>query len=74
MNGQIKFYDEKAAWGVIQGEDGRLYGVRGGQLGGPLPRIGERVVFEPEAAPGGPRAADVRRLPPPEPATARRRT
>ena len=62
MHGLIKFYDEVAAWGVIQGEDGRLYSVRGGQLGAPPPRLGERVAFEVEPAPGGPRAAEVRRL------------
>jgi len=62
MHGLIKFYDDVAAWGVIQGEDGRLYSVRGGQLGAPPPRIGDRVAFEPEPAAGGPRAADVRRL------------
>jgi len=62
MNGQIRFYDERTAWGLILGEDGGLYAVRGGQLAGPPVRVGERVVFEPQDAPGGPRAAAVRRL------------
>jgi cold shock CspA family protein len=62
MDGQIKFYDESIAWGVILGTDGRLYGVRGIRGTGPPLRVGERVVFEPQAAPGGPRAAAVRRI------------
>ena len=41
---------------------GRLYGVRGAQLPGPPPVIGERVAFEPQPAPGGPRAVAVRRI------------
>ncbi|HYB43721.1 MAG TPA: hypothetical protein VEL75_18225 [Candidatus Methylomirabilis sp.] len=61
MDGQIKFYDESTAWGVILGTDGRLYGVRGSRGGPPL-EIGERVVFEPQPAPGGPRAAELRRF------------
>ena len=60
--GQIKFYDESTAWGVIQGADGGLYAMRGAQLSGPPLQVGERVVFEPQAAPGGPRAAAIRRV------------
>jgi hypothetical protein len=62
MDGQIKFYDESVGWGVVMGVDGRLYGVRGARLPGPPLRVGERVVFEPTPAPGGPRATAVRRL------------
>jgi len=62
MDGHIQFYDEGTAWGVIIGADGRLYGVRGAQLPGPPPVIGERVAFEPQPAPGGPRAVAVRRI------------
>lgn len=62
MVGQIRFYDESTAWGVIQGADGGLYAVRGAQLSGPPLQVGERVVFEPQPAPGGPRATAVRRV------------
>jgi len=61
MDGQIKFYDESMAWGVIVGDDGKLYAVRGSQVAPPL-QVGERVAFEPQSAPGGPRASAVRRL------------
>jgi cold shock CspA family protein len=60
--GQIKFYDESTAWGVILGADGGLYAVRGTQLAGSPVQVGERVVFEPQPAAGGPRAAAVRRV------------
>jgi len=59
--GQIKFYDESTAWGVIQGADGGLYAMRGDQLAGPRPTVGDHVVFEVQPAPGGPRAIAVRR-------------
>ena len=62
VNGQVKFYDEATAWGVIQGDDGALYGVTGTRLSGPPLRVGELVLFEPQAAAGGPRAASIRRL------------
>jgi cold shock CspA family protein len=60
--GQITFYDESLAWGVVLGADGGLYAVRGAQISGPPLKVGERVTFEPQPAPGGPRAAAVRRL------------
>jgi len=59
--GQIKFYDESTAWGVIQGADGGLYAMRGDQLTGSRPEVGDRVVFEVQPAPGGPRAISIRR-------------
>jgi cold shock CspA family protein len=59
--GRIKFYDESTAWGIIQGADGGLYAMRGDQLAGPRPEIGDRVVFEVQPAPGGPRAIAIRR-------------
>ena len=62
MIGKVKFYDEPTDWGLILGADGALYGVRGTRLPGPPLQVGERVQFEPQAAPGGPRAADLRRL------------
>ena len=62
MVGEIRFYDQSTAWGVIQGADGGLYAVRGAQLSGPPLQVGERVVFEPQSAPGGPRATAVRRV------------
>jgi cold shock CspA family protein len=69
MQGQIAFYDEPSAWGLIRGHDGLLYGFRGSQVAGPAPRVGERVAFDPLPAPGGPRAAAVRRSAPPARAT-----
>jgi cold shock CspA family protein len=67
VNGHVRFYDEDTAWGVIQGDDGGLYGVRGSGLPGPPLQVGEEVRFEPQSAPGGPRAALVRRLRMPDP-------
>jgi cold shock CspA family protein len=64
ISGQVEFYDEPTAWGLIRGDDGHLYDLRGNQLGGSLPRVGDRVLFEPQAAPGGPRAVGVRRAKP----------
>jgi cold shock CspA family protein len=60
--GQIKFYDEATAWGVIQGADGGLYAMRGDQLARPRPEVGDRVVFEVQPAAGGPRAIAIRRM------------
>ena len=62
VDGQIKFYDESTAWGLILGDDGGLYVVRGTLLSGPPLQVGDRVVFEPRPAPGGPRAAGVQRV------------
>jgi hypothetical protein len=62
MHGEISFYDEPSAWGVIVGQDGRLYEFRGAQIAGPPPRLGERVLFEPQASGRRRRAAVVRRL------------
>src|SRR5262245_46653881 len=59
--GQIKFYDEATAWGVIEGADGGLYAMRRDQLAGPRPQVGDRVVFEVQPAPGGPHAIAIRR-------------
>ena len=63
MTGQVKFYDEPTEWGLILGSDGTLYGLQRVRLPGPPLQVGERVRFEPQAAPGGPRAAEVRRFP-----------
>jgi cold shock CspA family protein len=73
ITGQVEFYDDACAWGLIRGDDGRLYDLRGGQIAGPPPRVGDRVTFEPQAAPGGPRAGSVKRrgpAPAPPPPTA----
>ena len=64
INGQIEFYDEDSGWGLIRGEDGHLYDLRSAQLAGPAPRVGEKVLFEPQHASGAPRAVAVRRLSP----------
>ena len=62
VDGHVTFYDESTAWGVILGDDGGLYAVRGTLLSGPPLQVGDRVVFEPRPAPGGPRAAGVQRV------------
>jgi len=65
--GHIKFYDESTAWGVIQGVDGGLYAMRRDHLAGSRPEVGDRVVFEVQPAPGGPRAIAIRRTARPSP-------
>ncbi len=71
INGQIEFYDEESEWGLIRGDDGHLYELRSAQL--PAPRVGDKVLFEPQSASGGPRAVAVRRLrPAPAPIALRR--
>ena len=62
INGQIEFYDEESEWGLIRGDDNHLYELRSAQL--PAPRVGDKVLFEPQTASGGPRAVAVRRLKP----------
>jgi hypothetical protein len=42
VTGQVKFYDEPTAWGLILGDDGGLYVVRGNRLPGPPLRIVSR--------------------------------
>jgi hypothetical protein len=64
IGGQVEFYDEATAWGLIRGDDGHLYDWRGGLISGAPPSVGDKVVFEPQAAPGGRRAIGVRRVPP----------
>ena len=62
LRGEISFYDVSTNWGLIAGDDGRLYAVRGDQFSGQQPRLGERVSFAPLDLPGGPRAIGVQRL------------
>jgi cold shock CspA family protein len=62
MTGQVRFYDPASAWGVIAGDDGQLYTVRGSQVAGSPPREGDKVHFEPVSAAGGQRAVGVRRI------------
>src|SRR5262245_10171095 len=65
ITGQVEFYDDSSAWGLIRGEDGILYDLRGGQMAGPAPRVGDRVTFDPQDVPGAPRAGNVKRITPP---------
>jgi hypothetical protein len=58
--GRIEFYDRPTAWGLILGDDQELYVVRGRDGRGALPRVGERVAFEPQTTGDGKRAAEVR--------------
>lgn len=62
MLGQLRFYDRVSGWGVIAGDDGMLYMLDGQRLTGAPLRLGERMRFEPAAAPGGLRATAVQRL------------
>ncbi|OGK79680.1 MAG: hypothetical protein A2X52_04855 [Candidatus Rokubacteria bacterium GWC2_70_16] len=64
MTGRIEFYDEPTAWGVILGEDGRVYVVRGSRAPGAAPRVGDTVSFEPRDTTTGLRADAVRRAAP----------
>jgi cold shock CspA family protein len=71
INGQIEFYDEESEWGLIRGDDNHLYELRAAQL--PAPRVGDKVLFEPQTTSGGPRAVAVRRIrPAPAPIDLRR--
>lgn len=58
--GRVEFYDRPTAWGLIMGDDQELYVVRGRDGRGLLPRVGERVSFEPHAPGDGKRATEVR--------------
>lgn len=62
MTGYMTFYDEPSAWGLIMGDDDRLYVVRGPHLLGPSPRVGEKVRFEPEQSGRALKALAVRRI------------
>lgn len=61
MTGYMTFYDEPSAWGLIMGEDDRVYVVRGSHVLGVPPRVGDRVRFEPDERGRGLRALAVRR-------------
>jgi cold shock CspA family protein len=63
ITGNMTFYDEPSAWGVILGDDGRIYIVRGGHMVAPSPRAGDKVAFEPRKTSSGLRAVDVRKTP-----------
>ena len=71
MTGRIEFYDEPTAWGVILGEDGRVYVVRGTRAPGAGPRVGDTVIFEPRDTTTGLRADTVRRVAPQQRSAAR---
>jgi cold shock CspA family protein len=62
MTGEMTFYDKPTAWGLIAGDDGRLYVVRGDQVLGPSPQVGEKVCFEALDTTTGLRAVGVRRI------------
>ena len=72
ISGQVEFYDEASGWGLIRGDDGRLYDLRASQLAGPLPRVGDescsslrlhRVARGPSACGGSSRPRHSRRAP-----------
>lgn len=62
MTGELAFYDKPSAWGLIFGEDGRVYVVLGSQVVGPPPRVSQKVLFEPAVTDRGLRALGVRAL------------
>lgn len=62
MTGELTFYDRPSAWGLIFGEDGRVYVLHGSQVVGPMPRVSQRVMFEPATTDRGLRALGVRTL------------
>jgi cold shock CspA family protein len=62
ITGYLKFYDDRSAWGLILGEDGAVYVVRGDQLLEPAALTGQKVAFEPQKTRTGLRAASVRRI------------
>jgi cold shock CspA family protein len=64
MLGRLRFYDAPTAWGLIVGDDGRLYVVRGPSMHEPSPQEGEHVSFEPVRTSNGLRALGVRRMEP----------
>ena len=62
MTGYMRFYDEPTAWGLILGDDERLYVVRGSHMLDPAPRVGEKVRFEPQETGRALKAVAVRRI------------
>lgn len=62
MTGDMTFYNEPTAWGLILGDDEPLYVVRGSYMVGPAPRVGEKVRFEPRETGRALKAVEVRRI------------
>lgn len=65
VRGRVVFYRSKAAYGFIQGDDGRDYFVHVTQIletCGPVLRTGDEVDFVPVDQPKGPAATKVRRV------------
>jgi len=61
MTGHMTFYDDRSAWGLILGDDERVYVVRGSHVLGASPRVGDKVRFEPAETGSALRALAVRR-------------
>ena len=61
MTGELKFYDARAGWGLIKGDDATLYAVTQTNVAERPLRVGDRVSFEPRTMAGGPQATGVRR-------------
>ena len=61
MTGTMTFYDEPSAWGLIRGDDERIYVMRGGHVIGAPPRVGDKVLFDPEETGRARRALAIRR-------------
>jgi hypothetical protein len=61
MTGTMTFYDEPSSWGLIMGDDERIYVMRGGHVIGAPPRVGDKVHFEPEQTGRALRALSIRR-------------
>jgi cold shock CspA family protein len=63
MTGQVTFLDEPTGWGLILGDDGRVYVLRRRDTQAPVLRPGDPVAFEPLATRRGMLAVAVQRRP-----------
>jgi|RhiMetdeSRZDD1v2_1073273.scaffolds.fasta_scaffold1483026_2 hypothetical protein len=61
MTGQVTFLDEPTGWGLILGDDGRVYVVRRRRAHGAPLCAGDHVTFEPFGTPRGLVALGVQR-------------
>ena len=65
MTGQVTFLDEPTGWGLILGDDGRVYVLRRRGAHGPPLTPGDHVSFEPFGTPRGLFALGVHSTPAP---------
>ena len=65
MTGQVTFLDQPTGWGLVLGDDGRVYVLRRRDVQGPPLVAGDHVSFEPFGSPRGLLALGVQRAPAP---------